>query len=62
MAKKNSEYRLDGMAGYEESRMHFILTLLPIILFGAVTILIVRAHYYTDSYSQFFWTTNIFVW
>ncbi len=55
MAKQNNN-RLSDAEWYQNSRMHNILNLLPVVLFSAISILIVRAHYYSDAYTQFFWT------
>ncbi len=53
---KNNKNTLNELDGYNGSRMHMLLNLLPIAIFSAISILIVRAHYYTGPYSQFFWT------
>ncbi len=53
---KNSKPQATELEQYNSSRMHLLLNLLPIALFSAVSILIVRAHYYTGPYGQFFWT------
>lgn len=55
---KDPDYLLKMDYSDNEGMAAPLFKLLPIMLFSAVTILIVRLHVYTRPMSQFFWTTE----
>lgn len=55
---KDPDYLLKMTYSDNEGMAVPLFKLLPIMLFSAVTILIVRLHVYTRPMSQFFWTTE----
>ncbi len=56
--EKDPDYLYRMSHAWEIGAPHSLFHIFPIILFSAVTILIVRLHIYTRPMSQFFWTSE----